>query len=147
MHQHRLGDNLLEWNSEEKDLGVLVENSLAMSQQCASVTKKANDILGCIKKSMAIRSGEVISIYSAMVRPHLDYCVQFWASQSKKDRNLLGVHSRATEIIKGLKPLLYEEKLSNLGLFILGERRMRGYLINVYKYLQGGKWMRPGSSQ
>ena len=55
MHQYGLGDDLLERSSAERDLGVLVDNRLAMSQQCTLVAKKANDILGCIKKSMASR--------------------------------------------------------------------------------------------
>ena len=60
MHQYRLGDDLLERSSEEKDLGVLVNNRLAMSQQCALVANKANGILECIRKSMANRLREVI---------------------------------------------------------------------------------------
>ena len=58
MHQYRLGDDLLERGSEEKDLGVLIDNRLAMSQPCGFAAKKANGILGCIKKSMASRSKE-----------------------------------------------------------------------------------------
>jgi len=49
MHQYRLGDDLLEVGSAEKDLDVLVNNSLEMSQQCALVAKNANDILGSME--------------------------------------------------------------------------------------------------
>ncbi|GAB0208241.1 mitochondrial enolase superfamily member 1 [Grus japonensis] len=59
-HQYRLGVDLLGSSSQEKDQGVLVENKLSMSQQCALMAKKANGILGCIKKKVASRSREVI---------------------------------------------------------------------------------------
>jgi len=56
-HQDRLGVDLLESSSVERDLGVLVDNRVTMSQQCALAAKKANGILGCTKKSVASRSG------------------------------------------------------------------------------------------
>ncbi|KAJ7402698.1 hypothetical protein BTVI_83963 [Pitangus sulphuratus] len=122
MPQYRLGSDLLESSSMEKNLGVLVDTNLPMSWQCSLVPKKANGIRECIRKNIASRLREVIlPLYAALVSLHwsamsssgLLRTRETWSSCSGSN---LG---QATKMIRGLEHLSYKGRLRELGIFNL----------------------------
>lgn len=122
-----------------KDLGVTISSNLKFSQQCNESVNKANRMIGLIKRNFAFKSKEIVlPLYNSFVRPHLEYAVQFWSPHHAKDiAKLEGVQRRATKIIPSLRNKSYEERLSELNLFSLEKRRLRGQLIECFKILNG----------
>jgi len=102
--------------------------------------QKANRILGCIKSSLATRSREgILPLCSALVRAHPESCIQLWSPQHRKDMEPLERGQRmATKIIRGLEHLSYKERLRDLELFSLENRRLQGDLFVAFQYLKGG---------
>jgi len=88
-YHYRLGREWIERSPAERDLGVLVDEKIVMTQQCTLAAQKANHILGCIKRSVASRLREgILTLCSALVRPHLESCIQLWSPQQRKDMDL-----------------------------------------------------------
>ena len=132
-HKSKLGEERLESSPAERGLGVL-----NTSQQRALAARRANCTLGCIKHSITSCSIEVsVPLYSMLVQPHLEYCMQFGALQFKTDVKVLEcIQKRATKLVKGLEGMSYKERLKTLGLSSLEKRRLRGDLLALYNFLR-----------
>ena len=94
----------------------------------------ANKVLGMIRRTVVSRDkNTILNLYKALVRPHLEYCVQVWSPYIQKDKDVLEkVQRRATRMIRGYRTLKYEERLERCGLTTLDKRRCRGDLIETY---------------
>jgi ribonuclease P/MRP protein subunit RPP40 len=123
---YEMNEKDLEEISEERDLGVIVQQDLTWSKQCSKSVSTANRILGLIKRSFCYLSKDVVlKLYKSLVWPHfhLEYCVQAWRPYLKKDIELIeGVQRRATKLIKSLKDETYENRLKKLHLISMKTR-------------------------
>ena len=123
----------------EKDLGVYLDSSLKPSRQCVESARRANWILGLIRRHFKfLHKDVVVRLYKQLVRPHLEYAVQAWNPFLAKDMIVLErVQRRATKLISSLSSLSYEQRLVHLNLTSLKLRRLRGDLIQVFKIVHG----------
>ena len=136
--EYKMNGQVLNSVSTQRDLGVLISNDCKPSNHCALAAKKANQVLGQIRRSFSCKTKDVMTqIYKVFVRPHLEYAVTSWSPWHKKDKDILEkVQHRATRQISDVSGT-YEERLKKLQLTTLDERRARGDAIEVYKYLKG----------
>ena len=123
----------------EKDVGVLVASNLRPSQQCSAAAGKANGVLGQISRAVSYRDKKTfVQLFKVYVRPHLEYCIQAWSPYWKADKEKLEkVQRRAVNMVAGLKGKTYEDKLKEVGLTSLEERRNRGDMIQTFKIIHG----------
>ena len=121
--------------SHKKDLRITISNDLKPSEHCSDAIKTANKLVGFICRTFAYKSVKVThTLFNALVRPHLEYCVQFWSPYYKKDIDKLErIQRRVTEIIPRLRNKSYEERLNELNLFSLSKHKLREDLIELLK--------------
>ena len=138
-HEYNLNGTILSETIEEKDLGVLIDNKLRFSSHIKSIVAKANRMIGLIKISFESVDKEMfLTLYKTLVRPLLEYCVHAWSPHYMSDITLLeNVQRRATKMVRELSQLSYEDRLKELELPSLKDRRTRGDMILTYRLLHG----------
>ena len=132
-HTHRYtqyGDEL-DHVFEEKDLGVIIDMELTFEEHIATKVKKANGIMGLIRRTFSFLDGETFKkLYTSFVRPHLEYANTMWSPHLRKHIKMLEkVQERATKLVDGMKNMNYAERLKKLDLPTLQHRRERGDMI------------------
>lgn len=138
-HTYHLNNHQLEVTHAEKDLGVIMDDTFKFHTHSSSASKKANQILGIIKRSYGTRDAiTMTALYKAMVRPHLEYGNTIWGPFYEGDIKMVeSIQRRATKMITGLHDKPYEERLKELKLPSLVYRRRRGDMIQMYKVING----------
>ena len=129
----------LKTTEEEKDVGVRMQKSLKPSAQCAAAARTAQTVLSQIGRSFHYRDRHVfVRLYKNYVRPHLEFSTPAWSPWTEEDKSIIeDVQRRAVRMISGLGANSYEEKLQEIGLTTLEERRHQADMLQVYKILHG----------
>jgi ribonucleases P/MRP protein subunit RPP40 len=138
-HVYTMGDQQLAVSSLERDIGVLVSDSLKPSEQCSKAAKTANAVLGQIARSFHYRDRfTFVKLYKLYVRPHLEFACTAWSPWTRTDIDCLErVQKRAICMISGMGSASYEDRLKELKMDTLEERRREMDMVETFKMLTG----------
>ena len=138
-HEYTMRGTKLEETEEERDLGVIMSRKLKPGPQCAKAARTAQMVLGQLARAFHFRDKHVfVKLYKTYVRPHLEFAGQAWAPWTAADKDILeNVQRRAIRMVSGLKSASYEERLQELNMTTLEERRHQADMQYVYKVLTG----------
>ena len=136
-YSYQMNDHILENVKEVKDLRVIIDNRLKFHTHTSAAIKKANSILGLIKRSFATLDEDILPLlFTSMVRPHLEYGNIIWGPHFVGDiKAVERVQKRATRMTPSLRDLSYRKRLEILNLPSLSYRRKRGDVIMSYKIM------------
>ena len=125
---YEMGGTILSITEKEKDLGVTMNANMKVSEQCRIAASKGNQVFGMIRRNITYKDKSlIVPLYKAIVRPHLEYCIQAWSPYLRKDIDMHEkIQMRATKLIPGLRDLRYEERLKECGVTTLETGRLRG---------------------
>ena len=136
---YRLGEKRLTKSREEKDLGVIVQDSLSPERHINRIFGAAYGLLSNIRVAFQYMDADMMrKILTCMVRPKLEYAAVVWSPHLKKDvKKLERIQKAATKMVPELRDKAYEERLREMNLLTLQDRRERGDLITMYKLVNG----------
>ena len=137
--EYQMNGETIKSSDVEKDLGVYVSKDLKQSHHIGTVVKKANRMVGLIKRNFECLDKEMCRVlYCSLVRPHLEYAMHSWCPYYRKDiEEIEKVQRRMTRLVPEFIGLDYEERCKQLDITPLEKRRQRGDLIETYKILSG----------
>ena len=100
-----MGGTILSKTVKEKDLGVTMNSNMKLSEQCGIAASKGNQVLETIRRNITYKEKSlIVPLYKAIVRPHLEYCIQAWRPYRRKDIDMLHkIQRSATKLIPGLR--------------------------------------------
>ena len=131
--EYKMGDAVLGRTTQE-----ITFSDMKVAEQCRIAALKGNQILGLIRRTITYKEKQlIVPLYKAIVRPHLEYCIQAWRPYRKDIDKLERIQRRATKMIPQLRDLSYESRILQCGLTTLETRRLRGDQIEVFKIVNG----------
>ena len=144
-YNYAMGNQNLAEVNQQRDLGVLIDKNLKWKSQVEASFKRANSVIGFISRNFHYKSKDImLPLYTSLVRPHMEFAVQFWSPHLRGDVNKMErIQHRATKMIPELRNKDYPQRLEELKLISLERRRLRGQLIETFKYLNGFTKARP----
>ena len=136
-YEYSMQNTPLEVTEEERDLGVITSSKLKPGAQCTKAAKTAQAVLGQIPRAFHFRNRHVfLQLYITYVRPHLEFAGQAWSPWTAADKAVLEqVQIKAIRMVSGLRGHKCEDRLKELGLTTLEERRHQADMAMAYKIL------------
>ena len=125
--------------SAQCDIGVTISSNLKPSQQCVNAARKGHNALGQIWRAFHYRDKNVyLRLYKQQVRPLLEFATPVWSPWSAIDIDILeNVQRRFVRSVSGLSGQTYEDKLTELDILSLSDRRLQHDLVQAFKIIHG----------
>ena len=134
---YNMSNQQLPTTYQQLDLAIIINKDLKWQQQTEKRCKTANRALGVISRNFRYKNKELIlPLYKSLVRPHLEHAAQFWSPNLRRDIDKIEkIQRRATKMIPEIRNHVYHQRIQDLDLISLVQRRLLGQLIEVFKYL------------